>query len=100
MTMADRWREHLRISILRVLEQAPGYSANDSILLDVLRSELGFGASRDQVRSEIAWLSEQGLVRAEAFGISLTVATLTGRGQDTAAGIVTHPGVKRPSARA
>jgi Fe2+ or Zn2+ uptake regulation protein len=99
-TMADRWREHLRISVLRVLEQAPGYAANDSILLDVLRSELGFGASRDQVRSEIAWLSEQGLVRAETFGAGgLTVATLTGRGQDVAAGIVTHPGVKRPSAR-
>lgn len=99
MTMADTWREHLRLSILRVIEQAPGYAANESILVDVLRGELGFGASRDQVRSEIAWLAEQGLVTTEAIGARLTVATLTARGQDVAEGHVAHPGVKRPSAR-
>jgi hypothetical protein len=98
MSLADTWREHLRISILRVLETAPGYAANDSILVDVLRGELRFGCSRDQVRSELAWLAEQGLVTAEAISARLTVATLTGRGQDVAAGISTHPGVKRPSA--
>lgn len=91
------WREHLRLAILRLLEGASGYSANDSVLADALRS-LGFSASRDQVKAELTWLAEQDLAGCEQLG-SLLVATLTGRGQDVATGAATVPGVKRPSAK-
>lgn len=89
------WRRHLRLTILRVLAHAPGYSANDSILTDACRS-LGFGATRDQVRTEIQWLGEQGLASVETLE-HLLVATATRRGLDVALGHAVHDGVKRPS---
>lgn len=91
------WREHLRLAILRLLDDASGYSANDSVLSDALRG-IGFAASRDQVKAELAWLAEQDLVTCEQL-TRLQVATLTGRGQDVATGAATVPGVKRPSAK-
>ena len=91
------WREHLRLAILKLLDQAAGYSTNDSVLTDAVRS-VGFAASRDQVRGELAWLAEQDLVACETLD-RLLVATLTGRGQDVATGASTAPGVKRPSAK-
>lgn len=91
------WREHLRLAILKLLDQAAGYATNDSVLTDAVRS-VGFSASRDQVRSELAWLAEQDLVTCEPLD-RLLVATLTGRGQDVAVGASTAPGVKRPSAK-
>lgn len=95
--LSAAWREHLRLALLQLLEQASGYSANDSVLTDALRS-VGFTASRDQVRAELAWLAEQDLVTSEPLD-RLRVATLTGRGQDVATGAATVPGVKRPSAK-
>lgn len=97
MSLHDAWRQHLRTSILRTLATAPSYSANDSILLDVVRA-VGINASRDQIRTELAWLLEQGLIRSETLD-TLVVATLTERGEDVAAGRATVPGVKRPSAK-
>lgn len=91
------WREHLRLAILKLLDQAAGYSANDSVLTDAVRA-VGFAASRDQVRTELTWLGEQDLVTCEALD-RLMVATLTGRGQDVASGAASAPGVKRPSAK-
>jgi len=96
MSLNDAWRQHLRLAMLKLLEQAAGYSANDSVLTDAVRS-LGFSASRDQVCAELAWLAEQDLVRCEPLG-QLQVVTLTGRGQDVATGSASVPGVKRPSA--
>lgn len=93
----EAWRQHLRLAMLKLLDQAPGCSTNDSVLTDALRG-VGFAASRDQVKAELAWLDEQGLARVEALD-RLQVATLTGRGQDVAAGAATVPGVKRPSAK-
>lgn len=89
------WRRHLRLTILRILAQAPGYNANDSVLTDACRS-LGFGATRDQVRTELQWLAEQGLIAVERLE-KLLVATATQRGLDVAHGHAVHEGVKRPS---
>lgn len=91
------WREHLRIALLRTLAKAPANQLNDSILADVVRNA-GIGATRDQVRGELQWLSEQGLVGLESFD-ALVVATLTQRGEDVAVGRSLAPGVKKPSAR-
>lgn len=93
--MLDAWRKHLRLSILKLLEKSPGYSANDSVLTDAVRA-VGFGASRDQVRTEIQWLAEQGLVKCEPME-RLLVATATLRGREIATGHAFHDGVQRPS---
>lgn len=93
------WDEHLsrhrRLGILRLLDAAPGYAGNESMLHEAVL-QLGVTSTRDQVRSELTWLAEQGLVRtAEIAG--LMTATITQRGTEVAKGLVTHPGVKRPS---
>ena len=91
--------EHLtedrRLVILRLLKEAPGYSANGSVLHTAL-ARFGHRVSRDQVRGDLAWLEEQGLVKSETID-ALYVATIVQRGLDVAAGDATVPGVKRPS---
>lgn len=95
--LAAAWREHLRIGILRVLASAPAYSANESLLTDALH-ELGFGATRDQVRGELTWLKEQFLVSIEELG-GLMIATVSQRGVDVVEGRAAVPGIKKPSPR-
>lgn len=99
MSYRDHFAAHLRLTILRVLAEAPGYKANSSILTSAADG-LGVPATRDQVRGEIAWLQEQRLLTSEEPASGLVVATATERGLDVAAGRATHPGVQRPSPRA
>ncbi|MHC1792025.1 VpaChn25_0724 family phage protein [Solidesulfovibrio sp.] len=86
-----------RLVILRFLTEDPDHKLNTSILQDAL-DQIGHGCSRDCVETEVAWLSEQGLVATDQVG-PVTVVRLTGRGQDVAEGKATVPGVKRPRAR-
>lgn len=91
--------EHQRLVILKTLASSPQYSANNSLLFDSLES-FGVAASRDQVRSHLHWLEEQGLVTLSQIGTNLVlVATCTSRGVDVAHGHAQVPGVKRPSPR-
>lgn len=92
--MSDHF-EHARIAILRLLEDAPGYTSNHSLITDVLRG-YGLGLSRDQVAGQLSWLAEQGLVSLEHKG-QLILAKATMRGLEVARGEARHPGVKRPS---
>ena len=87
--------EDRRLSILLVLAEAPGYSANAFLLRDAIAEIYGHNASVDQVRTDLAWLGEQGLVEAKTTG-DVTIATLTARGADVAGGRASVPGVKRP----
>lgn len=89
-------RRHRRLSILRILGGAPGYSSNEAILTQMV-NHFGIASTRDQVRSELAWLAEQGLVKTEDLS-SLLVATATQRGMDIAEGLATHPDIARRSA--
>jgi len=84
-----------RLSILLLLDQAPGGSGNEALLHDALPTTFGHEPSLDQVRSDIAWLAEQGLVTQREVG-GLVLATITARGADAAAGRARVPGVKRP----
>ncbi len=84
-----------RLVILKALAEDPGYSHNESVLQSVL-DLFGHRVSRDQVRTLLSWLAEQGLVETETVA-SCLVARLTPRGADVAAGRVLVPGVKRPS---
>jgi hypothetical protein len=97
MSYAEHFAKHVRIAILRVLEAAPAFRANSSILHSAL-DELGLTATRDQVKVELAWLAEQNLLTTTEAA-NLVVATLTDRGLDVAAGRAVVPGVQRPSPR-
>ena len=91
---ADLVAEDQRLRILQLLDQAEGYDLNIRILGDAL-SALGHRPSLDKLRSELAWLEEQGLVTTHVVG-SIAVATATERGLDVAHGRARIPGVKRP----
>ena len=91
---ADLVAEDLRLTILRLLDQAEGYDLNTDILHAAL-ARVGHRPSRDRLKGELAWLAEQGLVTThEVAGV--LVATATARGLDTAHGSARVPGVKRP----
>lgn len=86
--------EDRRLVLLRVLDRAPGSEANHYILREALDS-MGHNVSRDVVRTELAWLADQGLVTIEEVG-SMAVARLTGQGHDVANGRTVVPGIKKP----
>ena len=96
MTYADDVSADRRLVILRLLSEDPGYSHNDRVLQTAL-ARIGHAVSRDAVRSDMAWLAEQGLATVEVIENEVHVAKLTERGADVAAGRATVPGVKRPS---
>lgn len=100
MSYGDWVAEHLRLAILRVLEEAPEYRANGSVLTDALALGLGLPATRDQVRTHIHWLREQGLVSIMDPAAKLLVVTATERGIDVALGRALVPGVRRPAPKA
>ncbi len=86
--------EHLRLAILQLLEQDVDYAHNEIVLQGALE-QLGHGVSFDRLRSELAWLGEQGLlVVTDVAGLQL--AKLTRRGSDVAGGRTRVPGVARP----
>lgn len=90
--------EDRRLLILRLLSEMPTYKANSSVLYTALAA-WGHEPSRDQVKTELRWLAEQGLIGLDDIGGSdVLLATLTARGQDVAAGRSFVDGVKRPGA--
>lgn len=93
LLVADR-----RLCILRFLSEDRDYTLNESLIQDVL-DLVGHAVTRDLIRTDLAWLKEQGLVtiRHEMPGTKeLLVATLTERGGDVATGRASVPGIKRP----
>lgn len=97
MNFRDHTDQHVRLTILRFLAEAPGYVANASILKSVCAA-FGFVVTRDQIHTQIGWLDEQGLVTRSDQG-ELILATLTERGGDVAAGRARVEGVARPGPR-
>lgn len=91
---ADYLRQDQRLVMLRILSELPQYRANSSVITSLL-GEFGHHPSRDQVKGELTWLGEQGLVKVEDIG-SVLVVTLTERGADVAAGRASVPGVSKP----
>lgn len=86
--------EDLRLVMLRLLAEASGYRANES-LLHALLDQWGHVVSRDRVRAELAWLAEQGAVETEEIG-GVMIGTLTPRGHDASRGAAGIPGIRRP----
>lgn len=94
MSFADVIDADVRLGILQALEQDPQYSHNEYVLQEVL-GRIGHGISRDRLRTHLAWLEEQGLVKTRIVA-GVTVADITARGQDAALGRAQVPGVARP----
>lgn len=94
--LQDTFMPHVRLSLLRHLASLPGYLANESLLTDAVNA-WGLPATRDQVRTCIGWLAEQGLVTAREIG-GLVVARITLAGEEAASGRRVVAGVRRPSA--
>lgn len=87
---------HARLAILRCLTAAVQHTANDSVLAAEME-RLGLPVTRDQLRSQLGWLEEQGLIRLARPTDSLVVATLRERGADVAIGRAHVEGIQRPA---
>jgi len=83
-----------RSVILGLLDKATGYKLSDYLMQSALPA-FGHDVSIDVVRTDLAWLQEQGLITVETPG-AVQIAKLTQRGLDVAAGRAVVPGVKRP----
>lgn len=92
MSISDIQNQHIRGALLGLLKN--GTRVNDGILDDLLHSEKAVMASRDQVRTQLRWLAEQGLVKIEEVGDYL-VAQVTQRGVDFEEGAIHIDGIKR-----
>jgi len=92
---AQLWLEDMRLVILRILAQTSGYSCNDSILHDAL-GRFAHKCGRDKVRTELAWLRDQGYLTYDVLETGTYIATITQTGCDVASGNISVPGVKRP----
>lgn len=95
MSFVTLTNEHVRLTILQLLAQDPGYDLNESILVKLV-NEFGYQLSRDALRTHLAWLAEQGLLTITIVASTLQLAKLTNRGEDAAYGRASIPGVKRP----
>lgn len=97
MEFGELLTEERRLVILRVLDSAG--PSNDSVLTTGV-AHVGVPSSRDQVRTAMRWLEEQGLLTIEALDDGRVLkAAITERGLDVAAGRARVPGVKRPTPR-
>ncbi|MEZ8148382.1 VpaChn25_0724 family phage protein [Enterovibrio norvegicus] len=94
MTLHTLLQQDRRLVMLRVLNEMPGYEANDSII-DSALDAYGHNVSRDLVRTELSWLAEQQLITLRDVA-GTQVARITQRGIDIALGQAKHPDVKRP----
>lgn len=93
---ADFLRKDMRLVLLRILLELPGYRSNSSVLSNMLH-QLGHSATRDQTKTELRWLAEQGLITVDEVA-SVLVCTLAERGQDVAEGRAVVDGVAKPRA--
>lgn len=92
MPMQTLLNEDQRLCLLRSLNECGG-NANESVLQDCL-DLYGHTISRDAVRTHIAWLAEQGVIKLDDLA-GCYVATLMGRGHDVIEGRCKVPGIKR-----
>ncbi|MGN0920237.1 MAG: hypothetical protein ACI4NJ_00770 [Cellvibrio sp.] len=96
MSYAQYLKEDQRLVMLRTLNEMPSYTANSSVLHGLL-GRFGHNPSRDQVKTELRWLEEQGLVTIDDVN-GLLIARITERGSDVASARVIVPGIKKPGA--
>lgn len=94
MTFAERVRQDRRLGILQLLEASRPVGLRMALLRDLL-GDTGRSPSADELRTDLAWLAEQGLTTTTDCEDGL-VARATERGVDVALGRARSPGVPRP----
>ena len=94
MSYPEKMREAWRLELLKLLASLPGYEAGQYFLYTCMEEGELPPPSSDQVASELAWLSDQGLVSLRATR-ELSNASITQRGLDVAEGRARVPGVSR-----
>jgi hypothetical protein len=94
MKFADFVREDRRLQILIILAAAAGYGASHYLLSHALDA-YAYKISMDALKTDLAWLEEQGLITSKEVDDAIVV-NLTQRGLDVSGGRVVVPGVKRP----
>lgn len=97
MSFENHLKEEMRLVILRLLNELPSYRGNSSTLHGGL-NHWGLSFSRDQVKTELYWLKEQGCILIEMDSPAVLVVKLTERGQDVIENRARIHGIKRPSA--
>ena len=95
MSFKDYMNKSMRLTILRVLLDTPGFQANSSVLFEML-NQLGAPVTRGDVIAQLRWLAGESLITVEDIG-SVVLATLLERGQDVADGLEFVDGVARKS---
>ncbi len=95
MSFADVMDQDRRLVVLKALQAAAGYRAAQFVLQRYV-AQFGHAVSIDRVKTDLAWLFEQGLIKLETPD-QVMVATLTQSGLDVASGLATVPGVSRPA---
>jgi len=95
MSLIEIENENYRRDVLSCLFVDSDFCMNEISLTTALRL-MGNPISRDRLKTQLQWLSEQGLVSLRpVLNISMNTATLTQRGADVAEGLTTVPGVAR-----
>lgn len=84
-------RRECRLVILRCTATGNGTS-NDS-MLERLLAHWGLRVTRAQVRTELAWLRENGFVALTPLDHDVLRVTITRRGREIADGRATHPDI-------
>lgn len=97
MNFETKLKEEMRLVVLRLLNELPSYRGNSSTLHSGL-DRWGLSFSRDQVKTELYWLKDQGCLSIEMEDPAVIVVKLTERGQDVAENRARVHGIKRPSA--
>ena len=97
MSFENRLKEEMRLVMLRLLNELPSYRGNSSTLHSGL-THWGLSFSRDQVKTELYWLKEQGCLVVEMDNPAVLVVKLTERGQDVVENRTRIHGIQRPSA--
>lgn len=95
-SFSDHVTQDRRLVILRVLLISGAYTANE-YMLQTMAENLGHVVSADLMRTDLAWLQEQGLLAVDVVS-DVQIARLITRGEDVARGRIEVPGVKRPRA--
>lgn len=87
-------QEQRRLAVLQLLQKEPGYRLNDAIICDLL-TQLGQASPLSLVRTELAWLEQNGQLTTQELP-GCTVAILLEAGAETALGASMVPGIARP----
>ena len=100
MTYAEDLLADQRLMLLQALEAAAGYSLPERALARFLQS-MAAPLSADGLRTQLAWLEEQGLLAISKVqplpdAAPEWTARIASRGLDVVSGLARAPGIARP----